>query len=591
MPLPDQFIQELKIRSDITEVISGYVNLKKSGRNYSGLCPFHNEKTPSFYVYTESNSFYCFGCHAGGDVITFIRTIENLDYMEAVRFLAERAGMQVPESGYDNSMHQMKGRLLELNRETARFYYSVLMSETGKPGLQYLQKRGLSAATIRRFGLGYSPPSRFALVDHLKQKGFSYQEMIQANAAFESRSGRVMDRFAGRVMYPIIDLRGNVIAFGGRTLGDDKPKYLNTSDTPVFRKSENLFAFNFARNAREGYLILAEGYMDVIALHQAGFTNAVATLGTSLTQEQCSLMARYVKEVVISYDMDEAGRKASRRAMQMLRSAGLTVRVLQMDEGKDPDEYLRTHGEDGIVRFRKMLEESKNDILYQLNEIRNQEDLLTPEGRVDYASRAAQILSELDNSVEREIYAGQLADEIGVDRSSILVQINRIRRDRYKKQRKKDFRQYQQFVTGVRDTVNPQKYQNLSAANAEEGIIAFLFQGPAQQETRYLREHIPEELFCTDFNRRVYSVLMKHLEETGSCDLMDISSAFSVPEVSSISRMIAKYGDMRIGLQDIEEYRKILEREQLREKAQDCALQNDTKDIETYLQTLKEQKK
>ena len=299
MPLPEAFLQELKMRSDISDVVSSYVGLRRSGRNLVGLCPFHNEKTPSFNVYPENGSFYCFGCGVGGDVITFIRRIENLDYMEAVRFLAQRAGLQVPENRVDDGMAKLRARVLEINRETARFYHAMLMSEQGRPGLAYLQGRGLTQATIRHFGLGYSPPSRYALVDYLAQKGYQPSEMIQANVAFKGRSGRAVDRFSGRVMYPIIDLRGNVIAFGGRVLTDAKPKYLNTSDTLVFRKSDALFALNFAKNQGSQQLILAEGYMDVIALHQAGFSNAVATLGTALTTDQARLMSRYAKEVVI----------------------------------------------------------------------------------------------------------------------------------------------------------------------------------------------------------------------------------------------------------------------------------------------------
>ncbi len=354
MPLPEQFMQDLKMRSDITDIVSSYVNLRRAGRNLVGLCPFHGEKTPSFNVYPENGSFYCFGCGVGGDVITFVRKIENLDYMEAIRFLAERAGMQVPEGHVDDGLGRLKGRLLEINRETARFYHSVLMSAEGAPGLEYLQKRALSIKTIRHFGLGYSPGSHFALVNHLKQKGYGDEELIQANVAFRSRRGGAVDRFAGRVMFPIIDLRGNVIAFGGRILTDEKPKYLNTSDTLVFHKSNSLFALNFAKNENSERLILAEGYMDVIALHQAGFRTAVATLGTALTSEQARIMAKYAREVVVCYDADEAGQKATARAIPLLRDAGLNVKVLTVPNGKDPDEFIRSWGDQGYARFRQL---------------------------------------------------------------------------------------------------------------------------------------------------------------------------------------------------------------------------------------------
>lgn len=282
MALPDSFIQELKARSDIVDVISSYVNLKRTGRNMVGLCPFHGEKTPSFHVNVENAYFHCFGCGAGGDVITFIRRIENLDYLDAVRLLAQRAGMTVPMEGVDDKTARIRARIFEANREAARFFHRMLYSPQGTQALAYLRGRGLKESTIKHFGLGYAPPGRFALVDALRGKGFRDEELVTANLAFAGRRGNAVDRFVDRVMFPIIDLRGNVIAFGGRIMGDGKPKYLNTSDTVVFRKSNQLFALNFAKNSGEQRLILVEGYMDVIALHQAGFTNAVATLGTAL---------------------------------------------------------------------------------------------------------------------------------------------------------------------------------------------------------------------------------------------------------------------------------------------------------------------
>ena len=365
MPLPDLFLQELKARTDMAELVASYVNLRRSGRNLVGLCPFHHEKTPSFNVYPENGSFYCFGCGVGGDVITFVRKIENLDYMEAVRFLANRAGMQVPEEQVDDTMAKLRARVLEINRETARFFHRVLLSPEGRPGLDYLTRRGLSMKTIRHFGLGFSPPGRFSLTDHLKKMGYTDQELIQANVAFQSRSGRTMDRFASRVMFPIIDLRGNVVAFGGRILTDEKPKYINTSDTPVYHKSSGLFAMNFAKNNGGEQLILAEGYMDVISLHQAGFTNAMASLGTSLTMEQARLMARYAKEVVICYDSDAAGQKAASRAIPMLRDAGLLVKVLTVPGNKDPDEYIKAYG---IDAFRALMQNAENGYAFRLTQ-------------------------------------------------------------------------------------------------------------------------------------------------------------------------------------------------------------------------------
>lgn len=591
MALPDQFLQELKIRSDMAEVASSYVNLKKRGRNYVGLCPFHSEKTPSFHIYTDSNSFYCFGCHAGGDVITFVRNIEHLDYMEAVKFLADRAGLQVPETDYDNSLSKLKGRILEINREAARFYHGCLAGEGGREGLSYLRSRGLTDHTIRHFGLGYAPPSRFALTDHLTKLGYSKEEQVQANVAFVSRNGsRLVDRFAGRVMFPIIDLRGNVIAFGGRILTDEKPKYLNTADTLVFKKSSNLFAMNFAKNCKDDRLLLVEGYMDVIALHQAGFSNAVATLGTALTQEQAQLMSRYVSEVVVSYDADEAGQRAAQRAIHFLRNCGVNVKVLVVPDGKDPDEYIRSHGEQGAIRFRQMLENSDNDVQYQLSKLKSRYNLREPAGQVAYLNGAAEILAELDNPMERDVYAGRLAQEMNIDRTAVQLQINKLRRGRAQNRQKKEFREYQQQVTGVRDSVNPEKFQNLRCANAEEGLIAFLLRNPSDREVQEIWETLSPENFCTAFNRRVYTAIMGKMRNGASCGLMDLSGEFTVEEIAAISRMIAKYSEITLRYADAVEYRTIIQQEQFKLRAEHVTDAN-AEDVQSYLQRLKEQKK
>lgn len=591
MALPDQFLQELKIRSDMAEVASSYVNLKKRGRNYVGLCPFHSEKTPSFHIYTDSNSFYCFGCHAGGDVITFVRNIEHLDYMEAVKFLADRAGLQVPETDYDNSLSKLKGRMLEINREAARFYHGCLVGEGGREGLSYLRSRGLTDHTIRHFGLGYAPPSRFALTDHLTKLGYSKEEQVQANVAFVSRNGsRLVDRFAGRVMFPIIDLRGNVIAFGGRILTDEKPKYLNTADTLVFKKSSNLFAMNFAKNCKDDRLLLVEGYMDVIALHQAGFSNAVATLGTALTQEQAQLMSRYVSEVIVSYDADEAGQRAAQRAIHFLRNCGVNVKVLVVPDGKDPDEYIRSHGEQGAIRFRQMLENSDNDVQYQLSKLKSRYNLREPAGQVAYLNGAAEILAELDNPMERDVYAGRLAQEMNIDRTAVQLQINKLRRGRAQNRQKKEFREYQQQVTGVRDSVNPEKFQNLRCANAEEGLIAFLLRNPSDREVQEIWETLSPENFCTAFNRRVYTAIMGKMRNGASCGLMDLSGEFTVEEIAAISRMIAKYSEITLRYADAVEYRTIIQQEQFKLRAEHVTDAN-AEDVQSYLQRLKEQKK
>ena len=585
MPLPDSFLQELKARSDLVEIASSYVNLKRSGKNMVGLCPFHSEKSPSFNIYPDNGSFYCFGCGVGGDVITFVRRIENLDYMEAVRFLAQRAGLTVPENQADDGMAKLRTRILAINRETARFYYGMLISEAGEAGRSYFSKRALTSETIRHFGLGYSPPGRFALVDFLERKGFTQQEMVLANVAFQSRSGRAVDRFFGRVMFPIIDLRGNVVAFGGRTLGDDKPKYLNTSDTPVFNKGDMLFALNFAKNHNREKLILCEGYMDVISMHQAGFTNAVATLGTALTPSQARLMSRYAKEVVVSYDSDGPGQKAASRAIPLLRSAGLLVRVLTIEGGKDPDEYIKTYGP---LRFKQMLEACGNDVEYRLGKAKTGCNLQTAEGRVAYLRAAVQVLAALDNKVEREVYAGKVAAETGIETATLLSQAESGNKKLERSRRKQEFREIRRQSAGYRDSVNPEKAEHLRAATAEEAVIAYLMKNPGSAER--LAAALPPEKFITEFNRRVYTGIMGRMKEEKSVSLTDLSAEMSPDEIAYLAGILARHDGVSAEEQDAREYVDVILQEN-ESRILGSAADAPPGEIESYLQKLKQRKK
>lgn len=585
MPLPDAFLQELKARSDLAEVASNYVSLKRSGKNLVGLCPFHSEKSPSFNIYPDNGSFYCFGCGVGGDVITFVRRIENLDYMEAIRFLAQRAGLTVPENRADDGMSKLRTRILAVNRETARFYYGVLNSEAGEAGRDYFARRALKPETIRHFGLGYSPPGRFSLVDYLEHKGFTQQEMILANVAFQSRSGKAVDRFYGRVMFPIIDLRGNVVAFGGRTLGDDKPKYLNTSETPVFSKGDMLFALNFAKNNNHDRLILCEGYMDVISMHQAGFANAVATLGTALTPSQARLMSRYAKEVIVSYDSDEPGQKAASRAIPLLRSAGLLVRVLTIAGGKDPDEYIKAYGP---VKFKQMLEACGNDVEYRLQKVKAGCNLQTAEGRVAYLRGATQVLAALENKVEREVYAGKVAGETGIETATLLSQVESGSRKLEKNRRQKEFREIRRQAVGYKDSINPEKAEHLRAASAEEALIAYLVRNPDSGERIF--EVLPPEKFITDFNRRVYEGIMGRIKEGKAVSLTDISEGLSPDEISSVAGILAKYDGISSQWQDAKEYINVIIQEN-DSRILGSAASAQPGEIEDYLEKLRQQKK
>ncbi|MBE6823503.1 MAG: DNA primase [Ruminococcaceae bacterium] len=588
MPLPESFLQELKARCELSEIASSYVNLKRVGRNLVGLCPFHSEKSPSFNIFPENGSFYCFGCGAGGDVITFIRKIENLDYMESIRFLAQRAGLQVPESGVDDGMSRLRARILEINRETARYYHAILRSEQGTPGIKYLTGRGLTLQTIRHFGLGYAPESRFSLVDYLAKKGYTQNEIILSNVAVKGRNGKAIDRFYHRVMYPIIDLRGNVIAFGGRVLTDEKPKYLNTAETPVFNKGSYLFALNFAKSSCAEQLILCEGYMDVISMHQAGFTNAVATLGTALTPAQAHLMARYTKEVVICYDSDAAGQKAASRAIPILRDTGLLVKVLTIAGGKDPDEYIRSNGSNGRAKFKNMLDACGNDVEYRLQKVRQSCNLQNAEGRVAYLTGAAEILATLENRIEQEVYAGKLSEEVGVERDTIMRQVDKLRSRMKKNREAKQFKEFQQQTVGYRDSINPEKSQHLRAASAEEALIAYLMNNPERGMQIY--EHLPPEKFVTAFNRRVYQVIMGRIIDGKAVSLTDISENFSMEEIAAIAKIFAKFHTVAVTDRDAQEYIQVILQENAKRNIENVA-SAPAQDIQSYLRELKQQKK
>ena len=588
MRLSDDFISEVKYRNDLGELAASYMQLKRRGRNLVGLCPFHGEKTPSFNIYNEDGHFYCFGCGVGGDVITFVMKIENLDYMEAVKFLAQRAGMSMPEDNYDDSMGRLRTRVYEANREAARFFYSKLGAPEGKAALDYLKGRALADSTIRHFGLGYAPAGRFALGDHLKSKGFSNAEMIAANLVFEARSGKgVVDRFYDRVMFPIIDVRGNVIAFGGRIMSDQKPKYLNTSDTIVFNKSGNLFSLNNAKNSKSRSLILCEGYMDVIALNQAGFTQAVATLGTALTADQAALMKRYCDEVVICYDADEAGQKATARAIDILRRAGLIVRVLTIPDGKDPDEFLRRHGDKGHEAFNNLLSGSGNDLDYRLSKLRMNFDMTSSQGKLNYLNEAVRILAALDNPLERDIYASRLADETGVAKPSITEQIDRTVRSRAKSRRKDEFKRLQKNISARDDRINPQHAANLRAASAEENLLAFMVNNP--DKLRHIESRLRPEDFVTDFDRKLYIYFSERIK-SGRDPMTTASADFTSDEMSKIVRIVTAYSDISATDAALDEYISIILEESSRPSEQDIRSAG-ADELAAYISKLREQKK
>lgn len=534
MALPESFIRELLDRSDIEQIVSSYVPLKRRGRHLVGLCPFHGEKTPSFTVFPETSSFYCFGCSTGGDVITFVRMIERLDYLDAVRLLADRAGMRMPETGGTDAEHRLRMRVLEANREAARQFHEWLYQPIGKEGLDYFHSRGLTDATIRRFGLGFAPNDYRMLRDALRAKGFHDEELV---AAFLCKRGQhgLFDLFRNRVIIPIIDLRGNVVAFGGRVLDDSKPKYLNSADTPVFKKTNHLFALNFAKSAGNR-LLLCEGYMDVIALHQAGFKNAVAALGTSFTQDHARLLARYTQdngEVLLVFDADAAGQKATARAITILREAGVNVRVITVPDGKDPDEFIRKRGADA---FRLLIERASNDTEYRLLELARQHTLSNAEGRIAYLRKAAQLLSGLTDPIERDLFAGQLASELSVSKEAILQQIRQeAARHRKKEADKPVTRIVRENETALKK-VNAEAAAYPRAAAAEEALIGLILHDPGLLPRA--REALSPQEMLTAFNRSLYQQLLDRDAQGLSNELPYLSGIYESEEMSYITRMV-----------------------------------------------------
>ncbi len=565
MRLSDSFLEQLRMNTDIESVISPYVNLRRRGKNLVGLCPFHNEKTPSFTVYPENGSFYCFGCGVGGDVITFVRRMENLDYMEAVKQLADRAGMALPEDGYDDSLAKKRTAVLSANRAAAKFFHSQLFTPQGRQALDYFLGRGLSMETIRHFGLGFAPDDWRALKNHLNSQGFDDVLLESANLVRRSdKNSKVSyyDNFRNRAMFPIIDPRGNVIAFGGRVLDDSKPKYINTSDTLVYKKSNGVFALNFAKNGNDGKLIIAEGYMDVISLHQAGFTNAVACLGTALTKEQANLLSRYANEIILSYDADEAGQKATARALSIFGTTGMEIKVLRLTGGKDPDEIIKKYG---AQRFRDIIEGAANDTEYRLLSARKGIDLTSDDGKVKYLSAAADVLAEIGSPVEVDVYASRLATELGVDKLAIQSQV-KYKRDGLQKRRKAQREQKQQrMLLSGQNTRNPERATHLRAAKSEEMLIASLMRNPDFYNK--LKGELSVDCFVTALNKRIFSVILSRLEEGGNTEPYFLSSEFTPDEMAEVERIFRSSAQLSNTPEECSDCIKILKEEKNKPEA------------------------
>lgn len=558
-----EIIDEILYRNDIEQVIGSYVTLKRAGSNFNGLCPFHNERTPSFTVFPATKSFYCFGCGAGGDVISFIMREENLDYVSALEHLAARAGITIPTDPTE-SREDLVGRkrVYEMNLEAAKFFRNCLFDEKyGSEGLRYLtENRKLSTATIRHFGLGFAPNSWNMLSDYLKRKGFSEDEIIAGFLGKRSeKSGRIFDLFRNRVIFPVIDTTGNVVAFGGRVMDDSKPKYLNSSDTPAFKKSRHLFALNYARKQVQERMILCEGYMDVIALHAAGFENAVATLGTAITSEQARIFAKYTGQVVICYDSDNAGQTAANKAMRLLEGVGVDVRVLKLEGAKDPDEYIKKFGADG---FRRVLDNSMAGFDFRMMNMLSQYNLAISDEKIKASAAVCGIIAESHSEVERDIYIHQASERIGVSVQAMKSDVERIRRAKLRDMKKKQSQEAQLSVKKFGDRVNVDAAKNLRANHAEETLLGLiLLYDDFRREVASGQASITGEDFSTQFGRHVFEVICEMEQgELGFSKAM-LGQHFSVEELGRIeqiemSRRSLARNDRDVFLAAIESIRK-----------------------------------
>ena len=552
MPIPERFLDELTERSDIVDVVSQYVRLtKKSGANLFGLCPFHSEKTPSFSVSPDKQIYHCFGCGKGGGVINFIMEIENLSFQDAVAFLARRANMAMPQEA-DSAESSRRKRLLELNRDAARFFHARLVDPTGLPAQNYVNRRGISPAMVRTFGLGFAPDSWNALTDAMEAKGYTKQELFDAGLMKRGRNGGGYDTFRNRLMFPVIDVRGSVIGFSGRILGDGEPKYLNSPETPVFSKSHNLFALNLAKKSKSGYIILTEGNIDVVSLHQAGFDSAVASLGTSLTPEQARLISRYTGEVVLCYDSDEAGKKAAARGIGILEKLDLKVRVLTLPGAKDPDEYIKKNGPDA---FRNLLESSANQVEYRLKTVEEQHPPDTDEGRVDYMKAATDLLASLPNAVEREVYAARVADRLGVSRQAVLSEVDRQRRQRLAAARKRQARETTRPGLTAQPVQRGIRYDDPRSARAEEGLIRLLYLDPGLARGKDLPD---PQRFSSPLLGRFYAELLGRVRAGERISMAVLAGQFTPEEMSHFTAVVDGTEDLSNGARAMDDYIRII---------------------------------
>lgn len=536
MNISPQIIEDIKARNDIEHVVSSYITLKRAGSNFNGSCPFHSERTPSFTVFPSTQSFYCFGCGAGGDAITFVMRMENLDYVSAVRALAERSGVTLPENiTYGGQKEVTRQRVLEMNKEAARFFRNALFDpKYGAQAMDYLvNKRKLSTSVIKHFGIGFAPNSFGALHDHLKKLGYTDEEMVVGFLCGKGRNNSTYDYFRNRIMFPIIDVSGNVVAFGGRVMDDSEPKYLNTSDTPAFKKSKNLFALNYAKNHCENTMILCEGYMDVIALHSAGFENAVATLGTAITSEQARIFSRYTKKVVISYDSDQAGQRAADKAFKLLQEVGVDVKIIKLEGAKDPDEFIKKFG---AAKFTAIIENSKTRFEFESDKILSKYNINNIDEKIKASHELCRVIATFSSEIERELYSRKMSTMLDIPFVSIQKDVSSIIKRRYREEKSREQSELYRLTSGIGDRVNPESASNIRANKIEEAILGLMLLKP--EHLNECTERLTSDDFVTPFCKKVFESVVTIYKELGKFDIGYIQDEFSVEQISRITKML-----------------------------------------------------
>ena len=582
--IPHEYIEELTRRTDIVELVGSYVQLKRKGRLYGGLCPFHSEKSPSFYVYPDTQSFYCFGCGAGGDAITFAKKINSIDYPEAVKMLAARAGM--PEPQEDDKTGRMRSRILSMNKEAARFFHACLNStvEEARQARAYWRRRGLDDKTIVRFGLGYAPNDGQALYQFLRDKGYNQQELDASGLFKRSPSGRIYCLFWKRVMTPIFDLRGNIIAFGGRVLDDSKPKYVNSPETLVYHKSETVFALQIAKRSASRRFVLCEGYMDVISMQQAGIDTAVCACGTALTPDQVRLISEYADEVILSYDSDEAGQKATLRSLELFRNSPVKVGVLQIPGAKDPDEYIKKYGAE---RFKALLDGVGNALDFRLGRLKDQYDLAQDAQRLEYVKEAVDLLAQRSSPTEQEVYAGRLAEETNISKAAIMTQLGTAVKKAGSKRRREHDRQV--LRSGEMDQIKVSYTaggsQALGIVSAQQRLLAAILREP--QYLDLVKDQLTAEQFIQPQQKELYEAMLRCREQGVEISLTALHAFAGEEALNELSHLAAQYSDVNCTPDDIRLY---LDRIARGMPVASKAASMTNEELSSYFQSMREKK-